>query len=100
MSNGDILMTKRPKNYIRDIVVNMIRNGDDNNVIMCELCHKYGLKIDNAKRNFRNAQALVKKQDFENEKVEVTTIFGTPAKVQRKYVGTMHDPSQERYWSF
>ena len=92
-------MTKRPKNQVLNLVVNMMIKGEDEKVILSELCHKYGLKIDNARRNIRNGRVAFKQWKIDNEPVEVETIFGGKAKIARKNIGTVSDPSQERYWS-
>ena len=94
------MTAKRPKLKMFNIVINMMLKGEDEKVIFSELCHKHGLKVDNARRNIRNARKVFPKIKHDNEKVEVDTMFGGKATIARKDVGTMHDPSQERYWSF
>jgi len=92
-------MIKRPKNQILNVVLNMMKNGEDEKVILSELCHKHGLKIDNARRNIRNGRVALKQFLIDHELVEVETIHGKKTKIVRKDLGTVNDPSQERYWS-
>jgi hypothetical protein len=92
-------MNKRPKNQVLNLVVDMMINGDDEKMILSELCHKHGLKIDNARRNIRNGRVAFKQFLIDHELVEVETIHGMKTKIVRKDLGTVNDPSQERYWS-
>ena len=93
-------MVRNSKNKILNVVVNMMIKGEhDEKVIFSELCHKYGLKYQNAKRNTRNGKIAYQAHLKESEPVEVETIHGKKVSIPRRNVGTVNDPSTETYWS-
>ena len=87
---------KNAKGTVRSFTVSLLYKGEEDSVILSELCHVKGLKLPNAKLHLKKAKAQYKEET--RTKVvkslmtgkEVTILANTPIYC---------DPSKESYWS-
>lgn len=87
---------RNAKGTVRAFVMEMLRKGEAEDVILSELCHKLGLKVGNAKLHVKKAKA----QYMEETRTKVVRNLMTGQDMEiLASTPTCCDPSTETYWS-
>jgi len=87
---------KNAKGTVRSFVMNMVRKGEVDEVILSELCHVKGLKLPNAKLHLKKAKAQHKEET--RTKVVKNLMSGENIEILAS-TPLCCDPSSETYWS-
>jgi len=89
-------MRRTIKGSVRNYIMNLIRNGEADDVILSELCHQMGLKLNNAKLHLKKSHA----QHAEETRKKIVTNLMTGKQIEiLASTPYICNPAMEAYWS-
>jgi len=89
-------MRRTVKGSVRNYIMNLIRKGEANDVILSELTHQMGLKLNNAKLHMKKANA----QHLEETRKKIVTNLMTGKQIEiLASTPYICNPAMEAYWS-